>query len=124
MGVRLSDLGNEQWSLSDGRSLTRFTDGVVRSPLCSSNNIHCSPYAPLRDQAGLMSWEMDALTWSMCGSAPLYSSAVPLLLACSFSRPAHSMIKLSLKASKDLLKAWHADKTSATEGAVSCGQDR
>ncbi|KAK9906370.1 hypothetical protein WJX75_000703 [Coccomyxa subellipsoidea] len=29
VGVRLSDLGNEQWSLSDGRSLTRFTDGVV-----------------------------------------------------------------------------------------------
>jgi hypothetical protein len=52
VGVRLSDLGNEQWSLSDGRSLTRFTDGVVRSPLCSSKIIHCSPYAPFRDQAG------------------------------------------------------------------------
>lgn len=31
LGMRLTDLGNEQWSLSDGRSLTRFHDGVVRA---------------------------------------------------------------------------------------------
>ncbi len=30
LGIRLSDLGSENWSLSDGRSLTRFHDGVVR----------------------------------------------------------------------------------------------
>ena len=36
LGVRLTDLGNDQWSLSDGRSLTRFQDGVVRLlPFCS-----------------------------------------------------------------------------------------
>ncbi|CAL8462680.1 g2213 [Coccomyxa elongata] len=29
LGIRLSDLGNGNWSLSDGRSLTRFHDGVV-----------------------------------------------------------------------------------------------
>lgn len=29
LGVRITDAGNGQWSISDGHSLTRFQDGVV-----------------------------------------------------------------------------------------------
>lgn len=31
LGVRLTDAGNGQWSISDGHSLMRFQDGVVSS---------------------------------------------------------------------------------------------
>lgn len=31
LGIRLTDAGNGQWSISDGHSLTRFQDGVVSS---------------------------------------------------------------------------------------------
>ena len=29
LGIRVTDLGDGQWSISDGHSLTRFHDGVV-----------------------------------------------------------------------------------------------
>ena len=31
LGIRVTNPGNDQWSISDGRSLTRFHDGVVRA---------------------------------------------------------------------------------------------
>jgi hypothetical protein len=31
LGIRVTNSGKDQWSISDGRSLTRFHDGVVRA---------------------------------------------------------------------------------------------
>jgi hypothetical protein len=36
LGIRVKDLGAGQWSISDGRSLTRFHDGVVRKLLLAA----------------------------------------------------------------------------------------
>ena len=35
LGVRITDAGNGQWSISDGHSLTRFQDGVVSPYACT-----------------------------------------------------------------------------------------
>ncbi len=38
LGVRITDAGNGQWSISDGHSLTRFQDGVVRHYTLASSH--------------------------------------------------------------------------------------
>lgn len=40
LGIRITDLDEGQWSISDGHSLTRFHDGVVS---CSAPSNHASP---------------------------------------------------------------------------------
>ena len=37
LGIRVTDLGDGQWSISDGHSLTRFHDGVVSASQLSQS---------------------------------------------------------------------------------------
>ncbi len=39
LGIRITDSGNGQWSISDGHSLTRFQDGVVCLYLLASSRL-------------------------------------------------------------------------------------
>ena len=66
LGIRVTDLGDGQWSISDGHSLMRFHDGVV------------SAYQLLRTHQNLWSWGPQGFGTGMSSLSQMFNAVLAI----------------------------------------------